>query len=56
MQRLMLILREVIWSSVLAVVFSTLAILSAIIAPNNLALVLAFGFTAVVSAVLSQRA
>lgn len=56
MQRLISILREVVWSAVLAVAFSGLAILSALTAPDNVALSLSLGLSAVASAVLSQRA
>jgi hypothetical protein len=56
MQSLFLILRDVVWSAILAVVFAGLAILCAIINPTDLALPVAFGTSAITSALLAQRA
>jgi hypothetical protein len=56
MSRLLYALRDVVWSAVLAVAFSGLAILCAVINPTALALPIAFGTAAITSALLAQRA
>jgi hypothetical protein len=56
MSRLLYALRDVVWSAVLAVGFSGLAILFALINPSALALPIAFGTAAITSALLAQRA
>lgn len=48
-------IRDIIWSSVFAVVLSVAAVLVAIIAPDAVALVVALGAGAVTSALLAQR-
>ncbi len=48
-------LRDVVWSAVLAVVLSLVAILVAIFNSEAIALVIAFGLSAIVSALLAQR-
>jgi hypothetical protein len=56
MSRLLYALRGIVWSAVLAVVLSSLAVVCAVAFPNFLALPIAFGLSALVSAILSQRA
>lgn len=56
MSRLLYALRDVVWSAVLAVAFTGLSILFAVINPTTLALPIAFGTAAITSALLAQRA
>lgn len=56
MQRFFLTLRDVVWSAVIAVALSAVSILSALLDSSNVALPISLGLSAVVSAVLSQRA
>lgn len=56
MSRLLYALREVVWSAVLAVAFSALAIAFAILAPASLGLTIAFASASITSALLAQRA
>jgi hypothetical protein len=56
MQRFILTLREVVWSAVLAVACSVIAIAVAIIWPTAVGLSIAFGSAAITSAILAQRA
>lgn len=55
MRNWLMLLRDVVWSAVLAVLFSALAIGTALWAPDSTALVVAFGFSAVTCAGLAQR-
>ena len=48
-------IRDIVWSSVFAVVLSIAAVVVAIIAPDAVALVLSLGLGAVTSALLAQR-
>ncbi len=48
-------IRDIIWSSVFAVVLSVFAVLVAIIAPDALSLSISLGLAAVTSALLAQR-
>jgi hypothetical protein len=48
-------IRDIIWSSVFAVVLSALAIIVAFIAPDALSLSISLGLGAVTSALLAQR-
>jgi hypothetical protein len=56
MQRLFLILRDVVWSAVIAVALAAVSVLSALVDPSNVALPVSLGLSAVVSAFLAQRA
>lgn len=56
MQRLFFALREVVWTAVLAFVFSIAAIVVAIAFPEAVALTCGLGFGAVAMALLAQRA
>jgi hypothetical protein len=56
MQRLFFALREVVWTAVLAFVFSIAAIIVAIMYPFAFALTAGFGLAAVTMAILAQRA
>lgn len=56
MQRLFLALREVVWTAVLAFVFSIAAIAVAITLPEAIALTCGLGLGAVTMALLAQRA
>lgn len=47
--------RELVWSAILAVSLSLVAILVAIFVPTATTLVLALGLSAIVSALLAQR-
>ena len=48
-------LRDVVWSAVLSVVLSVVAVLVAIFMPDAVALPIALGSSAIVSALLAQR-
>lgn len=48
-------LRDVVWSAVMAVVLSAVAILVAIFIPDSSNIVLALGLSSIVSALLAQR-
>ena len=56
MSRFLYALRDVVWSAVLAVVFTGLSILLAVIDSSAPALPIAFGAAAITSALLAQRA
>lgn len=55
MIKLLAILRNLVWPSILSVLFVALAILVALISPSSLALVLSFGSASIVFAILAQR-
>lgn len=55
MIKLLAILRNLVWPSILSVLFVVLAILVALVSPSNLALVLSFGSASIVFAILAQR-
>lgn len=48
-------IRDIVWSSVFAVVLAVAAVLTAIIAPDAVALVIALASGSVTSALLAQR-
>lgn len=56
MIKLLAILRNLVWPSILSVLFVVLAILVALVSPSNLALVLSFGSASIAFAILAQRA
>jgi hypothetical protein len=47
--------RDIVWTSVFAVVLVIIAVLSAILVPNNIALVVGAGLSAIALAILSLR-
>jgi hypothetical protein len=49
-------LRDIVWPAVIAGVLAVVDIIVAIASPTNLGLILALGLSAVVSALLAQRA
>jgi threonine dehydrogenase-like Zn-dependent dehydrogenase len=55
MPRWILSLRELVWSAILAVVLSAVAIIVAIFSPDSTTLVLGLGTSSIVSALLAQR-
>jgi uncharacterized membrane protein len=55
MRNWLLLMRDVVWTAVLAVVFAVLSIGVALFAPDLSTLTLAFGFSSVAFASLAQR-
>lgn len=49
-------LKDIVWPAVIAVALAVVDVIVAIATPSNLGLILALGLSAVVSALLAQRA
>jgi hypothetical protein len=47
--------RDIVWTSVFAVVFTGITVVSAILVPNNIGLIVGAGLSAVTLAILSLR-
>lgn len=47
--------RDIVWTSVFAVVLAIIAVFSAILVPNNIGLIIGAGFASVTMAILSLR-
>jgi hypothetical protein len=55
MIKLLMALRSVSWSAILAILLGASAILSAVLQPNNLAAPIALGLTSLTLAILSTK-
>lgn len=55
MRNWLLLMRDIVWTSVLAVVFAVLSIGTALFLPDSLGLTVAFGLSAVAFSGLAQR-
>jgi hypothetical protein len=47
--------RDIVWTSVFAVIFVIIAVLTAILAPNSIGLIIGAGFASITMAILSLR-
>ena len=56
MIKLLAILRNIVWPSILSVVFASLAILVSLVSPGHVSLAIAFGTSSIAFALLAQRA